>query len=82
MNPNNCKTCKHFPDAYCGHDGGHCYMFDNEPNEVCYRHTGRSRDGEVLAQLLKFNRMLTDAQKDLEPEFEKVLNDHFWELLE
>jgi len=36
-NPNNCETCSHqqFPD------GGHCYMFRDEPTEVCMQHTGR-----------------------------------------
>jgi hypothetical protein len=23
-------------------DGGHCYMFSNEPNDVCMQHTGRA----------------------------------------
>lgn len=36
-NPNNCATCdyKQIPD------GGHCYMFRDEPTDVCMQHTGR-----------------------------------------
>jgi len=35
MNPNNCETCGHKARP----EGGHCYMFKNEPNDVCMRHT-------------------------------------------
>jgi len=42
MNPNNCETCeyKHLksPDQT---DDGWCYMFRDEPQEVCMLHTGR-----------------------------------------
>lgn len=37
VNPNNCATCDHKRRP----DGGHCYMFRNEPTEVCMQHTGR-----------------------------------------
>lgn len=37
MNPNNCTTCNHKQNP----DGGHCYMFRDEPDDVCMQHTGR-----------------------------------------
>ncbi|MDR6421302.1 hypothetical protein J2801_003590 [Paraburkholderia phenoliruptrix] len=37
MNPNNCATCNHKQNP----DGGHCYMFRDEPTDVCMQHTGR-----------------------------------------
>lgn len=37
-NPNNCETCEHKKHT---HDG-HCYMFKNEPTEICYVHTARN----------------------------------------
>lgn len=39
-NPNNCEACDHknIPD------GGHCYMFKDEPTEVCMIHTARKID--------------------------------------
>lgn len=36
-NPNNCNTCDHKQHP----DGGHCYMFRDEPRDVCMQHTGR-----------------------------------------
>ena len=44
MNPNNCETCEYkrlkSPDQ---DDDGHCYMFRDEPREVCMQHTGRKK---------------------------------------
>lgn len=37
-NPNNCDTCRWKLQP----DGGHCYMFRDEPKEVCMQHTGRA----------------------------------------
>jgi hypothetical protein len=37
MNPNNCATCDHKLNP----DGGHCYMFRDEPSDVCMQHTAR-----------------------------------------
>jgi hypothetical protein len=37
-NPNNCGTCKHKQNP----DGGWCYMFRNEPDDVCMQHTYRA----------------------------------------
>jgi len=43
VNPNNCATCEHknmkSPDQ--ADDDGHCYMFRDEPTEICMQHTGR-----------------------------------------
>lgn len=38
-NPNNCSTCDHKKNP----DGGHCYMFQTEPRNVCMQHTGLKR---------------------------------------
>lgn len=38
MNPNNCETC----DYINGKKIGHCYMFKDEPSDICYQHTGRN----------------------------------------
>lgn len=38
MNPNNCSTCEHSQVQ----SPGHCYMFRDEPQEVCAQHTGKS----------------------------------------
>lgn len=38
MNPNNCETCNHINES----DGSHCYMFKDEPVDICYQHTGRN----------------------------------------
>ncbi len=32
--------------------------------------------------IAEFHKKLVENQKDLPPEFQKVLDDHFWELLE
>lgn len=48
-NPNNCAACdhKHHPD------GGWCYMFRDEPEQVCAKHTARySRLVEPCARVL------------------------------
>ena len=44
-NPNNCETCDHkrIPQ------GGWCYMFRDEPADVCGVHTGRKKSiGAIL----------------------------------
>jgi hypothetical protein len=38
MNPNNCAACDY---SKYPHEGGHCYMFRNEPDGVCLQHTAR-----------------------------------------
>lgn len=51
-NTTDCSTCKHkqYPD------GGHCYMFKNEPEFDCQVHTGntapRPRPSKALLTLL------------------------------
>ena len=63
-NPNNCESCEHMafmsPEALAA--AGHCYMFADEPTEVCMQHTGRlsssialltdSRDISSMAAIL------------------------------
>jgi len=48
MNPNNCETCKH---RLNNPDDGWCYMFRDEPDAVCMKHTGREDDFKVLIDL-------------------------------
>ena len=38
-NPNNCKTYE-YTKINAGKEG-HCYMFKDEPTNVCMAHTGR-----------------------------------------
>lgn len=48
MNPNNCEACDH--KAYP--DGGWCYMFRNEPTDVCMRQTDLAANLEQAHRLL------------------------------
>ena len=41
MNTNNCATCDHKKRP----DGGWCYMFRDEPQEVCMKHSERLLPG-------------------------------------
>ena len=50
-NPNNCNTCYYKLVAEA--DDGWCYMFRNEPNEVCMDHTGRRMSVESIIKLLQ-----------------------------
>ena len=46
---NGCDTCKHKKNP----DGGHCYMFQAEPRNVCMQHTSRERySDKALTRLL------------------------------
>lgn len=53
-NPNNCATCDYMK-LNASRDG-HCYMFSDEPNEVCMQHTGRNKPlhafGDALASAI------------------------------
>jgi hypothetical protein len=44
-NPNNCTTCdyKNINIKQLEADKAHCYMFREEPTEVCRQHTGNSK---------------------------------------
>lgn len=42
-NPNNCATCDHSKHP----DGGHCYMFREEPEVPCAKHTARLLQDET-----------------------------------
>jgi hypothetical protein len=48
-NPNNCQTCDH----KCNPQGGWCYMFRDEPKDICYQHTFRTNGSKEIAFLLK-----------------------------
>jgi len=50
-NPNNCNTC--YYKLVAEDDDGWCYMFRNEPNEVCMVHTGRRMSVESIIKLLQ-----------------------------
>lgn len=59
MNPNNCETCdyKHMKSPDQADDDGHCYMFRDEPTEVCMQHTGH-RARKTLVTLFMLGSML------------------------
>ena len=46
-NPNECATCDHKADP----DGGWCYMFRDEPTEVCMKHTSHLADLRQIYRL-------------------------------
>ena len=52
-NPNNCDMCEHKQNP----DGGWCYMFSDEPKEVCMQHTMR-RELTPEVHLLALLRMV------------------------
>lgn len=49
-NPNNCSTCGHKQNP----DGGYCYMFKDEPSEVCMQHTGRIDTDQIIINTFGF----------------------------
>ena len=51
-NPNNCDTCD-YRRMHEAEPEGHCYMFYQEPTEVCMQHTGRST-AEVLRMAAQY----------------------------
>lgn len=65
MNPNNCSTCEW--KAY--DDKGHCYMFFDEPTEVCMQHTARKQTTLAVGagSNLSFLVMLAHTLVDLSP---------------
>lgn len=58
-NPNNCATCKHMINN--NDEELHCYMFKDEPTEICMQHSWRSsmmsplRVSSTAKQILKFS---------------------------
>lgn len=62
MNPNNCSTCDHIKNP----DGGHCYMFADEPTEICMQHTGRKvkSSGRNTLETLMMIGMMIDESTD------------------
>ena len=39
-NPNRCETCD-YKKLNGNREKGHCYIFSDEPTDVCHQHTGR-----------------------------------------
>ena len=56
-NPNNCTTCDY--TKLNANRCGHCYMFREEPTEVCMLHTLRDKP------LHAFGETLADAMADM-----------------
>jgi len=48
-NQNNCGTCEHKQRP----DGGHCYMFRDEPSSRCMQHTGYTELRTIVEQIMK-----------------------------
>lgn len=46
MNPNNCSTCDHKWSP----DGGHCYMFREEPTSVCGQHRRKVTANDLIGR--------------------------------
>lgn len=46
-NVNNCATCHHKKHP----DGGWCYIFREEPKEICLQHSARITADETLISL-------------------------------
>jgi hypothetical protein len=65
-NPNNCSTCDHKRHP----QGGWCYAFRNEPDDVCMQHTGRNKPiGEILAHFeVKENGNAEEASRVQAPD--------------
>lgn len=70
-NPNNCETCDYMK-LNGSREKGHCYMFREEPSEVCMAHTGRK---------LAFAHLMA-SQVPLGREFSEVLRANLWDLYE
>ena len=71
-NPNNCDTCTYRKDT----DGGWCYMFRNEPNEVCPQHrlSARLRTPIVVIDLAKAEAIIA-AFRAKYPDFHERLKE-------
>jgi hypothetical protein len=61
-NPNNCEKCDHWK---LHSEEGHCYMFREEPMEICRQHTSR----DILKQF--FRDPKPHLIKDIPPEFKE-----------
>lgn len=50
MNPNNCETCEY---KKINNDKTlHCYMFKDEPDDVCMQHSGRRESFVDIVNLM------------------------------
>jgi len=59
VNPNNCSTCDHIKNP----DGGHCYMFADEPTEICMQHTARQAR-KTLVTLFMLGSMIEKSTSE------------------
>lgn len=59
---NNCQACEHRANP----QGGHCYMFREEPQGVCYQHTSRvPGSGMTLNSVSDFTDSLVEIARSL-----------------
>lgn len=74
MNPNNCKTCDYMKINW--NREGHCYMFRDEPSDVCSQYTSRNNPlcafGDALADAMEDMPELRDALAYLQGELAKL----------
>lgn len=66
MNPNNCEGCTHRQNRRP--EDGHCYMFKDEPDEVCMQRSVRAMDliGRGLTQPVLFvlhDELVSEGQR-------------------
>lgn len=73
-NPNRCETCD-YSKLNGNREKGHCYMFRDEPTDVCHQHTGRDF-------LRNFEATLRRQQDQLGEPFASILAKHLDELYE
>jgi hypothetical protein len=50
-NPNNCAMCD-YKKMHTDEAVGWCYMFRDEPDDVCMQHTARKNNDKALFRLL------------------------------
>lgn len=73
-NPNRCEACD-YSKLNGNREKGHCYMFRDEPDDVCHQHTGRGF-------LRDFEAKLREQQEPLGAAFALILAAHLGELYE
>lgn len=74
-NPNNCETCDYKRMQTSGDDeDGWCYMFREEPTEVCMQHTARKVANIGSEQSFPLLAMAVAAVMNL-PEFPGIEDD-------
>jgi hypothetical protein len=56
-NPNNCSACEYKKIQEEGHLAGHCYMFREEPKEICLKHSFETQGGGGFGDLPKVEKI-------------------------